>query len=138
LLGNGYSFLLLHEYPFALESFTSALAKDSKSVPALLGKGEALHQLGKKVQALQCYDQALLLEPDNTVALLGKGDAFLQNGLPDKALPLYEKVIEIVRKYLDPKESEKKLFGEVFTPMTFINDKMLKKLELFHLKKISK
>ena len=38
-----------------------------------------------------------------------------------------EKVIEIVRKYLDPKESEKKLFGEVFTPINVVCD-MLDKL----------
>ena len=38
-----------------------------------------------------------------------------------------EKVLDIIRKYLTPKESEKKLFGEVFTPLNLICE-MLSKL----------
>jgi len=39
----------------------------------------------------------------------------------------HEKVLDIVRKYLTPKDSEKKLFGEVFTPLELICE-MLSKL----------
>jgi hypothetical protein len=38
-----------------------------------------------------------------------------------------DKVLDIVRKYLTPKDSEKKLFGEVFTPLNLICE-MLSKL----------
>ena len=38
-----------------------------------------------------------------------------------------EKVLDIIRKYLTPKDSEKKLFGEVFTPLNLICE-MLSKL----------
>jgi hypothetical protein len=38
-----------------------------------------------------------------------------------------EKVLDIIRKYLTPKESEKKIFGEVFTPLELVCE-MLSKL----------
>ena len=38
-----------------------------------------------------------------------------------------EKVLEIVRKYLTPKDTERKLFGEIFTPLELVCD-MLSKL----------
>jgi len=41
--------------------------------------------------------------------------------------PKNEKVLEIVRKYLTPKDTERKLFGEIFTPLELVCD-MLSKL----------
>ena len=38
-----------------------------------------------------------------------------------------EKVLEIIRKHLTPKEEEKNLFGEVFTPLELVCE-MLSKL----------
>ena len=38
-------------------------------------------------------------------------------------------LLKVINKCLKPKDIEKKKFGEVFTPLEFINDKMLKDLE---------
>ena len=40
-----------------------------------------------------------------------------------------KELLELISDCLKPKEVEKKQFGEVFTPMNFINDNMLKDLE---------
>lgn len=43
-----------------------------------------------------------------------------------------EKLLELINDCLKPKEIEKKKFGEVFTPMNFINDAMLHDLEAYY------
>ncbi|ARF10090.1 hypothetical protein Indivirus_13_4 [Indivirus ILV1] len=40
-----------------------------------------------------------------------------------------KELLELINECLKPKEVEKKQFGEVFTPMDFINNQMLKDLE---------
>ena len=40
-----------------------------------------------------------------------------------------KELLELISECLKPKTIEKKTFGEVFTPMNFINDKMLKDIE---------
>ena len=46
-----------------------------------------------------------------------------------------KELLEIINECLKPKISEKKEFGEVFTPMDFINDKMLKDIETYWMEK---
>ena len=45
-----------------------------------------------------------------------------------------KELLELISDCLKPKTIEKKIFGEVFTPMTFINDNMLKDIEEYWLK----
>ncbi len=44
-----------------------------------------------------------------------------------------DKLLELINECLKPKEIEKRQFGEVFTPIEFINNKMLKDLEEYWL-----
>ena len=46
-----------------------------------------------------------------------------------------KELLELISDCLKPKTVEKKSFGEVFTPMNFINDKMLKDIEDYWLSK---
>ena len=46
-----------------------------------------------------------------------------------------KELLELINDCLKPKSVEKKTFGEVFTPMNFINDKMLKDIEDYWMKK---
>jgi len=48
-----------------------------------------------------------------------------------------KELLELISDCLKPKAIEKKTFGEVFTPMNFINDKMLKDIEDYWMKKTS-
>jgi hypothetical protein len=48
-----------------------------------------------------------------------------------------KELLELINECLKPKEIEKKIFGEVFTPMSFINDNMLHHLEEYYKKKYS-
>ena len=48
-----------------------------------------------------------------------------------------KELLELINECLKPKEIEKKTFGEVFTPISFINDKMLYDLEEYYKKKYS-
>ena len=49
-----------------------------------------------------------------------------------------KELLELINDCLKPKDIEKKMFGEVFTPMNFINDKMLKDIEDYWLKSKNK
>jgi hypothetical protein len=49
-----------------------------------------------------------------------------------------KELLELINECLKPKEIEKKKFGEVFTPMDFINNKMLKDLEVHYSTKYNK
>lgn len=46
-----------------------------------------------------------------------------------------KELLELINECLKPKEIEKKKFGEVFTPMSFINNDMLGDLEAYYKKK---
>jgi len=49
-----------------------------------------------------------------------------------------KELLELINECLKPKEIEKKKFGEVFTPMSFINNDMLGDLEEYYKKKYNK
>ncbi len=49
-----------------------------------------------------------------------------------------KELLELINECLKPKEIEKKRLGEVYTPMSFINDYMLKDLELYYKKRYNK
>ena len=49
-----------------------------------------------------------------------------------------KELLELINECLKPKTVEKKSFGEVFTPINFINDKMLKDIEDYWLSKYNK
>ena len=49
-----------------------------------------------------------------------------------------KELLELINECLKPKEIEKKKFGEVFTPMSFINNDMLKDLETYYKEKYNK
>ena len=49
-----------------------------------------------------------------------------------------KELLELINEFLKPKEIEKKKFGEVFTPMGFINNYMLGDLEEYYKKKYNK
>ena len=46
-----------------------------------------------------------------------------------------KELLELISECLKPKKIEKKTFGEVFTPMNFINDKMLADIETYWMSK---
>ena len=49
-----------------------------------------------------------------------------------------KELLELINECLKPKEIEKKKFGEVFTPMSFINNDMLGDLEAYYKEKYNK
>ena len=49
-----------------------------------------------------------------------------------------KELLELINECLKPKEIEKKKFGEVFTPMNFINNDMLGDLETYYKEKYNK
>jgi len=49
-----------------------------------------------------------------------------------------KELLELINECLKPKVIEKKKFGEVFTPMSFINNDMLKDLESYYTEKYNK
>ena len=49
-----------------------------------------------------------------------------------------KELLELINECLKPKDIEKKKFGEVFTPMNFINNDMLRDLEAYYKEKYNK
>lgn len=49
-----------------------------------------------------------------------------------------KELLEIINNSLKPKKADQKQYGEVFTPMNFINDSMLKDLEKYYMDKYGK
>jgi hypothetical protein len=49
-----------------------------------------------------------------------------------------KELLELINECLKPKDIEKKKFGEVFTPMSFINENMLRDLEVYYKEKYKK
>jgi len=49
-----------------------------------------------------------------------------------------KKLLELINECLKPKKVEKRKYGEVYTPMIFINDKMLHDLEIYYKNKYNK
>ena len=49
-----------------------------------------------------------------------------------------KELLELIESCLKPKDIEKKKFGEVFTPINFINDNMLRDLEVYYHSKYNK
>jgi len=49
-----------------------------------------------------------------------------------------KELLELINECLKPKEIEKKKFGEVFTPMSFINNNMLEDLDVYYKEKYNK
>jgi tetratricopeptide (TPR) repeat protein len=61
----------------------------------LLGKGQALLNLGKTDEALACFDEALRLDPNNGETLVKRGAAFEKAKRFDEAIECYDRAIAL-------------------------------------------
>ena len=65
----GFARLSQEQHADALLWFDRALAGNAAYVPALVGRGEALVELGREGEAFETYQSALAVSPDQPVAL---------------------------------------------------------------------
>jgi len=72
-------------------------AAPGDQVAGLLGKAQALLQLGQAEKALQCFDDAIARSPDNAEAFLGRGLALERLERFDDALRCYDRSMELGR-----------------------------------------
>jgi tetratricopeptide (TPR) repeat protein len=76
----------LSDWPQALADYRSALALDSLSMDALLGRGEVHSQMGKYELALADFERALRLSPDFSPAYFRRSQLYGKIGDTQRAL----------------------------------------------------
>jgi Flp pilus assembly protein TadD len=74
----------------ALGLFDRVLARDSRSVPALDGRGVALDLMGRHPEAQDSYRRAQALAPDSISVANNLGLSLLLDGRPDEARAVLE------------------------------------------------
>lgn len=74
----------------ALNLFDRVLASDSRSVPALDGRGVALDLMGRHPEAQESYRRAQAIEPNSISVANNLGLSLLLDGRPDEARAVLE------------------------------------------------
>jgi tetratricopeptide (TPR) repeat protein len=85
--------LVNRDYGGAKQLFTSLLAQEPGSIPALLGRGTASLQLHAVQEARADFESVLKLRPQSVSALLGRGITSIELGRLDEAQADFEKVL---------------------------------------------
>ncbi len=83
----------------AADSQTLAAARRAAQIDLLMGKGQALLDLGRADEALACFDETLRLDPQHAEALVRKGAALEQARKPDEAIACYDRAIAADRSF---------------------------------------
>ncbi len=76
-----------------------AAARRAAQIDLLMGKGQALLDLGRADEALACFDETLRLDPQHAEALVKKGAALEQARKPDEAIACYDRAIAADRSF---------------------------------------
>ena len=84
-VGIGRLFLAKDRTDEALRQFEAALRSDPRSVPALMGRAEALARLGQVLRAQADMEAALRLDPGNVAARLALARLYKGQGLLERA-----------------------------------------------------
>ncbi len=98
----GFAYLKIGEYERAMLFFTrsQASAQDAgMEAKALVGRGYALHVLGRYNGAIRAYGVALQVSPDNTKALYNRGCSYGEMGEFEKAMADFERVLKLNPEY---------------------------------------
>lgn len=98
----GFAYLKLGEYEEAVQFFTrsQASAQDpGLEVKALVGRGYALHVLGRYSSAIRAYGVALQVAPNSSKALYNRGCSYGEAGEYAKAVADFERVLELNPAY---------------------------------------
>jgi tetratricopeptide (TPR) repeat protein len=72
-----------------------AKGPEANQISLLLGKGQALLNLGQADQALQCFDAVLALDPTNAEGLVRKGSALERLDRLEDAIACYDRAIAL-------------------------------------------
>jgi tetratricopeptide (TPR) repeat protein len=94
---NNQGGLYLFQYKFedALNAYNNSLLINVSNVPALIGRGSALEDLGKKNESLESYQKAIQISPDNARAWVGRGIVLQDLGRYNESLQSYNQALEL-------------------------------------------
>lgn len=94
---NDQGGLLLLQYKFedALNAYNNSLRINGSNVPALIGQGSALSNLGMSNESLKSYEKAISISPDNVKAWIGRGIVLQDLGRYNESLQSYNQALEL-------------------------------------------
>jgi superkiller protein 3 len=88
-----------YKFDDAIQAYDQALEINASHIAALVGKGEALWNVGRYNESLKSFDEVINLSPYYVRAWVGKGVAFHGLGNFNESRRSYDKALEIDPKY---------------------------------------
>lgn len=79
----------------AIDDFTKAIRRDSRSLAAYYNRGNANFARKNFDQAIIDYSQAITLQPGHALSYNGRGNAYLAKGETERAIAEYDRALEI-------------------------------------------
>ena len=94
-LTRGNAYARQSELDRAIDDFTKAMRRNSRSLAAYYNRGNAHFAQENFDQAIIDYSQAISLQPDHVLSYNGRGNAYLAKGETERAIAEYDKALEI-------------------------------------------
>lgn len=79
----------------AIDDFTKAIRRNSRSLAAYYNRANAHFARENYDQAIIDFSQAISLQPDHVLSYNGRGSAYLAKGETERAIAEYDKALEI-------------------------------------------
>lgn len=79
----------------AIDDFTKATRRNSRSLAAYYNRGNAYFALKDFDQAIADFSRAISLQPDHVLSYNNRGNAYLAKGDTERAIAEYNKALEI-------------------------------------------
>lgn len=98
---RGSAYTRQGDLDLAIDDFTNAIRRDSRSLPAYYNRGNAYIAQEKFDQAIADFSSAISLQPDHALSYNNRGSAYLAKGEIDRAIAEFDKALE-----LDPKNTQ--------------------------------
>src|SRR5439155_1001333 len=97
----GYTYVILGDYPRAIEHFNLHLKRYPNSVEGLNNLGAALMQTKRAPEALETLKRAVKIKPGHVFSHVNLGNAYAEIGRPSEALNAFREAVRL--KYDTPR-----------------------------------
>lgn len=100
-VNRGNAFARQGDLDSAIDDFTKAIRRNSRSLVAYFNRGNAHFAQENFDQAIADFSRAISLQPDHVLSYNNRGNAYLAKGETERAIAEYNKALDI-----DPKNTQ--------------------------------